>query len=62
MKSGIVIEPEDRIAIRKKLYGSIEKLQAELDQWLEESSVLMESDEKTGDRRAHHLPLFFLKS
>ena len=36
MKSGIVIEPGDRIAFRKKLYGSIEKLQAELDQWLEE--------------------------
>jgi len=36
MKSGIVIEPEDRIAFRKKLYGSIEELQAVLDQWLEE--------------------------
>jgi hypothetical protein len=36
MKSGIVIEPEDRVAFRKKLYGSIEELQADLDQWLEE--------------------------
>ena len=25
-----------RIAFRKKLYGSIEELQADLDQWLEE--------------------------
>ena len=38
MKSGFVIEPEDRIAFRKKLYGSIEELQADLDEWLDRTS------------------------
>jgi len=50
MKSGIVIEPEDRIAFRKKLYGSIEELQADLDQWLEEFNCTRVADASANPR------------